>query len=162
MNNSAEVGTFIIFAVANQLLALPISAVAKVINRPPVESSLETGLVHLGQQTIPLLDLHQKINHQASPTALSPFLVVTHWSESEVYAIPVDEPPNLVKIPQECIRALPDFERDGIFQLVNQVAVLSQEEKTITIFLLNNNQTLKSLTSQPQSQADSTVEIVWD
>ena len=95
-----------------------------------------TGLVHLGQFSLPLLNLHQKLTHQPQPTN-SPFLIVTQGVQGELWAIPVDEPPNLVKLPKDCIRSLPrSFERNGLSEIVSQVGVLSQEQ-TLTVFLLD-------------------------
>lgn len=68
MNNSTETGKFIVFKIADYLLALPIANVLKVINYPPKNNrDLNTaGLVQIGSHAIALLDLHQLLGDRTS------------------------------------------------------------------------------------------------
>ncbi|MGF1480587.1 MAG: hypothetical protein ACFB4I_14040 [Cyanophyceae cyanobacterium] len=72
--------------------------------------------------------------------SVPPFLVIAYCQE-ELYAIPVDEPPNLLKIPHNSIRNLPKtFKRQGLLALVDEMAVLTERGKTLTVFLLDLHQ----------------------
>ena len=140
MNNSAAVGKFVVCQIADSLLALPIANVLKVINCPPPETgdTNNTGLIHLGRHTVTLLDLHQRLAHSC-PQRHSPFLLIVQ-SATELWAIPVDEPPNLVELSRDSIRALPQsYHHHGWQDIVSYVAAISEAEKTLTIFLLDVN-----------------------
>ena len=143
MNNEPEAGKFIVFMIADYLLALPMSAVLKVVNSPHGSNGnlRAAGLVQIGHHTIMLLDLQQKFTTSYAPqvTRNSPFLVITQV-QGELCGIPVDEPPNLVELPRDSIRALPkSYNQVGLMDMVSHVAVLSQEEKTFTIFIVDIN-----------------------
>ncbi|HEY9710181.1 MAG TPA: hypothetical protein V6D48_18380, partial [Oculatellaceae cyanobacterium] len=60
MHDDSNVGKFIVFKIADYLLALPLNDVLKVVNCPSVASKgLKTmGVVQLGQHMIKVLDLH--------------------------------------------------------------------------------------------------------
>lgn len=95
MNNSDEVGKFVVFKIANYFLALPITTVVKAIDYPPGnnEAIASAGLVQIGQHMLKLLNLHQ-IASDTSKTSHAPFLVITQPNRNELYAIPVEEPPS--------------------------------------------------------------------
>lgn len=140
MSDSAAVGKFIVCQIADSLLALPIATVLKVINCPSPESgdTNNTGLIHIGRHTVTLLDLHQRLAY-GCPQQNSPFLVIVQLT-NELWAIPVDEPPNLVELPRDSIRALPQsYRHHGWQDIASYVAVISEAEKTLTIFLLDIN-----------------------
>lgn len=152
MNNKAESGKFIVFTIAEYFLALPIFSVLKVVNYPLQgnDNLRAAGLVQIGQHTLVLLDLHQKLATSYAPplTRNSPFLVVTQVVQGELCAIPVDEPPNLVELPKDTIQTLPkSYHQNGLLDLVSHVAVFSHEEETFTIFLLDMNRVLSATTN---------------
>ena len=152
MKNDFEAGKFIVFMIADYLLALPIAAVLKVVNCPPVNNGVPraAGLVQMGHHMLVILDLHQKLatSYSSELTRNSPFLVVTQVLQGQLCGIPVDEPPNLVELPRDSLRALPEsYDRVGPLDMVSHVAVLSQEDKTFTIFILDINRVLSATTS---------------
>ncbi|MBW4633718.1 MAG: chemotaxis protein CheW [Iphinoe sp. HA4291-MV1] len=141
-HNESQLNKFLVFKIADHLLALPISDVLRVVNLSPVNSKrLPTmGLVQIGKYTIKVLDLHQQLgsdtfSHSSDPS----FLVVAHDSQGELYGILVDEPPDIVELLPETIRSLPKSTNHSkpIIEIVSHVAVLSQKEDIKTIFLLN-------------------------
>lgn len=146
MQNESKVGKFIVFQVGNYLLALPINEVLKVIDCSSMTNKeLRTmGVVRLGHHTIRVLDLHQQLSASDFPQLADnqPFLVVTRDSQGELCGIPVQEPPNLVELPLEVMQSLPKSERQsGVLNLVSHAAVVSQNEATTTIFLVDLKRT---------------------
>jgi len=146
MHDDSTVSKFIVFKIAEYYLGLPISHVLKVINcSSAISSGLNTmGVIYLGRHTIRVLDLHEQLHSDSSGHLPSnqPFLVLTRTSGGELYAIPVEEPPNLVELPLEMIRTLPKADRYSkpVLNLVSHAAVISQENVTTTIFLLDLQQ----------------------
>lgn len=144
MNNATAAGKFIVFKIADYFFALPISIVLKAINYPQLNNKdlNTTGLVQIGSHTLALLDLHQLLGDRTPHLDRNtPFLLIVQVVEGELCAIPVDEPPNLVELPNDSIRALPrSYDRNNLLDLVSYGAILSEEGKTFTIFLLDINQ----------------------
>ncbi|MCA1994666.1 MAG: chemotaxis protein CheW [Coleofasciculus sp. S288] len=149
MQNVSQIGKFIIFQIGDYLLALPMSDVLRVINCPPMVSGGlgSMGIVQLGHHTIRVLDLHQKlgIRQRLAPTEGLPqvsddrrFLAIARSPQGELCGILVDEPPNLMELPLEMIRSLPSSSsQSGILDIASHVVVLSQDDLTTTIFLLD-------------------------
>lgn len=142
MQTDLSVDKFIVFKIADCLLALPMNNVLKVINSPPINSGglKAMGLVQLGRHTIRILDLY----HQLSPNeplpspGNPPFLVITRSPQGELFGISVDEPPNLMELPRESLRSVPQSERQsGVRKLISHAAVIPQKQATTTIFLLD-------------------------
>ena len=62
----------------------------------------------------------------------------------------VDEPPNLVELPLDSMRSIPQSEsRSSVFKLVSYAAVVSHNEMTTTIFLLDLTRLEDSVDSYP-------------
>ncbi|WP_017315449.1 chemotaxis protein CheW [Mastigocladopsis repens] len=143
MHDELHLDMFIVFKIADYLLALPISNVLKVVNFSAANSKRLTtiGLVQLGKYMIKVLDLHQQLDLGGLPHECDnpSFIVVAHDSQGELYGISVNEPPDIVELPPETIRSLPKSSSHGkpIIEMVSHVAVLSQEDVTKTIFLLD-------------------------
>lgn len=146
MDNKTATGKFIIFSIADYLLALPVYAVLKVINYPltNTDSLKVAGLVRIGKHTLKLLDLNQKLTtiHASQSHRNSPFLLIVQV-QGELGAIPVDEPPNLAEISRDSIQSLPtSAHQAGLLDIVSHTAVLSDAENTFTIFILDLNQVM--------------------
>ncbi len=142
MHYESKTDKFIVFKVADFLLALSINDVLKVVNCPPaVNKGLKTmGLVQLGCHTIRVLDLHQQLSLDglSELSDQPPFLVITRTREAELYAISVNEPPDLVELPMEMMQSLPKSDRQSTaLRIVSHAAVVSQGEVPMTIFLLD-------------------------
>ncbi len=133
---------FIVFKIGDCPMALPLNDVLKVVNYPSETSGglRDLGLVQLGKHTIRVLDFHRYLTPKtlASIGDRKSFLVITRTPEGELCGIVVDEPPNLIELQSEMIRSLPTSEsHSGLLQMVSHAAVLSDEDTTTTIFLLD-------------------------
>jgi purine-binding chemotaxis protein CheW len=149
MHDESKEDKFIVFKIADYLLGLPISDVLKVVNYSPTENGkLRTmGVVQIGRHMVKVLDFHQELSSGglAQLPGEQPFLLITRDREGELCGILVDEPPNLVELPLEMIQSLPKSDhQSSIFQMVSHAAVISQQEITTTIFLLDMKRTLST------------------
>lgn len=130
------------FMIASYRLALPLEAVLRVVNCPielrDLSNPLE--LVHLGSHAIAVLNLHSHLALKQinSTSSGQQFLVVTRSPQDEHCAIRVDAPPDLVELPLNMIRKLPEPYRNGHpLNIASRVAVLPQGKATLAIFLLD-------------------------
>lgn len=143
MQDELNTGKFIVFKIADFLLALPIDDVLKVVKYSAVENRglSAMGIVQLGKYAIRLLDLHLPAlgSGDSPPQGNRPFLVITRGASGELCGIAVDEPPELMELPLESIQSLPPSDRHGKHALewVSHIAVLAQDGVTTTIFLLD-------------------------
>lgn len=141
-NQSTVLDKFIVFKIADCLLALPMNDVLKVVNCPAADNEglRVMGLVQLGRHTIRVLDLHQQLNQKELPSSSEKisFLVISRSPQGELLGIAVDEPPNLMELPKESLRKIPHSEHQSNgFDLISHAAVISQKEFTTTILLLD-------------------------
>lgn len=130
------------FAIAGYRLALPMEAVLRVVNCPFKlrDSSSTMELIHLGSHAIAVLNLHPHLAlKQANPVSShQQFLVVARSAQDDYCAIRVDTPPDLVDLPLNMIRKLPEPYRNGHpLNIASRVAVLPQGKATLAIFLLD-------------------------
>jgi purine-binding chemotaxis protein CheW len=149
MHDESKIGKFIVFRIADYLLALPIYDVLKVVDCSLISSSgLRTmGVVQLGQHMIRVLDLERQFNSNglSELTENRPFLVIIRGPQGELCGIAVDRPPNLVEFPLELIQSLPKSNyQSPAMELVSHAAVVSLEKATTTIFLLDTQRFLNA------------------
>lgn len=141
MTDKSKVGKFIVFKIADYHWALPISDVLKVVNRSTlIDKELRTmGIVQLGSHMIRILDLQILPSDDLSQLSdIRSFLVITRNSQGELCGISVEEPPNLIEFPLEMMRSLPmSNSYSQCFDLVSHAIVVSQQQKSTTIFLLD-------------------------
>lgn len=136
----------IVFTIAGHLLALPLPAVLRVLTSAVLDHSSDKRLVYIEQQPIPLVDLRpslQRLNASLSNAiAPQPFLLLAALHHTRSIAIPVDEAPNLMTLPQATMQALPQTYRQQISNIASHVAVIEQpkQPKPLTILLLDLHQ----------------------
>ncbi|MEB3180484.1 MAG: chemotaxis protein CheW [Nostocaceae cyanobacterium] len=154
MSTETKVSKFIIFKITNYCLALPIYQVVKIVDFSNNNNEFtKIGLVQIGRHTIKILDLrwHNLEINSNLPTVSyqQPFLLIIRDLQKEFCGILVDETPDLLELPHEIIKAIPQSNRrsKGILEMVSHVAVVSQENLTRTIFILDLNRVLNSNTS---------------
>ena len=146
MQDEANIEKLIVFKIADYLLGLPISDVLKVVTCSLTDNrNLRTmGIVQLGQYMVKVLDFHQSLS-SGDLTDLpgeQSFLVITRDGEGELCGILVDEPPNLMELPQQTLQSIPQsHHQSSLSQMVSHAAVVSAKEGTITIFLLDMKRT---------------------
>lgn len=145
MQSLLKTDKFIVFKTLNHLLALPIQEVLKVVKCSPQDSKMlkTMGIIQLGSQAIRIVNLPGDLPPENSkPT----FLVISRNSQGELFAISVNEPPDLMELPHHSVQPLPksNRQRQGILNMVSHAAVLAKDNTTTTIFLLDVNQIPKS------------------
>lgn len=141
-NKETQTLRIIVFTISDYQLALPLATVLKVMNCPPVISNISKslGLVYIGQAAVRLINLHPKLDSGKSkqPETEWRFLIILQPRAGELWGIPVDNPPNLIELPLTAFRVLPESHRQtSLLGLASHVAIVSQEEMTSTIFLLD-------------------------
>ena len=98
------------------------------------------GVVQIGHHTIRVLDLHQQLSSSGllPLPGNQPFLVILRTPQGELCGILVDEPPNLVELPLEMLQSIPHSSSQSTpLQMVSHAAVVTHEDVTTTIFLLD-------------------------
>ncbi|MDF5728047.1 MAG: chemotaxis protein CheW [Rhizonema sp. PD38] len=173
MYDESKVEKFIVFKIAYYQIALLINDVLKVVNCSsiPNQEILTLGLAHIGRHTIRVLDLHDYLNGKIqNPISLQiskqisnlsqkntteGFLVIVRNLERQFCGILVDQPPDLLELPDEMMRSLPKSARQPktLLDLVSHVAVVSRDGVTNTIFLLDVEQVLNLAINDSHSLA---------
>lgn len=160
MHNDSQVSKFIVFKIADYLLALPLGNVLKVVNYSLVAAHSGTpllrtmGVVQLGKHTIRVLNLHQHLSSDNLPqlALTQPFLLIAQVTRGELYGIWLEEPPNLLELHNEMLRTIPKSDsvavatpgasrQTGSLEIISHAAVLSENNVTTTIFLLDLQRT---------------------
>ena len=134
------------FGIGSYTFALPMGAITKVIHCPPLQTPGlgKTGLIHLEQDIIRILDLHTLIDagakRQGKPLSdrdISPeplFLVVARRTNGDLCGVPVDTPPDLLEMTRSQVQPLPTAHNpDDVLAIARFIAVLptqAQESQT--------------------------------
>lgn len=144
MQDELELATLVVFKVDKYHLALPINTVLRVVeySLQPGENLSTMGLTQIGLHTIKILDLHQSLSgdRPAQPAESARFLVVTHDAHGQPYGIPAYTPPDLIEMPLRLMQALPrQTHPNTILKIASHAAVISQDDATTTVFLLDLN-----------------------
>ncbi|MDF5722904.1 MAG: chemotaxis protein CheW [Rhizonema sp. PD37] len=169
MYNESKVEKFIVFKIAYYRIALLINDVMKVVNCSSIAKKeiLTLGLAHIGRHTIKVLDLHDYLdreiqnpmslqaNNLSQKNATEGFLVIVRNLDRHFCGIWVDQPPDLLELPDEMMRSLPKSARQPktLLDLVSHAAVLSRNGVTNTIFLLDVEQVLNLAINDSHSLA---------
>lgn len=146
---------FVVFEVGHLTLALPISAVAKVVNLGTIQGSGQSawGVVTLGDQPYTVIDLHQYLfKSPLSPQQTPGYLVLTALAMGELLGIPVVETPALVDVPSDRVRLLPPAYRQAdTLALASHIArwsdAVTGEERTFFVLDVNSLLEAQSLGS---------------
>ncbi|VEP16143.1 putative Chemotaxis protein [Hyella patelloides LEGE 07179] len=144
----------IVVSIAEHLLALPVTAVFKVIRSSFVYSSNlgENRLIHIEEQTLPLIDLYHLLvgvkpnNEPDKSLSLTPeeekFLVLAKSDTGKLVAIIVDEPPTLMDLPLSHIYALPHSQQQNLGNIASHIAIVPHQTSHLTVMLLDVQQAL--------------------
>ena len=131
----------LVFEISQLTLALPILQVQKVVKRHQVHGSglSHVNLAHLSDREIAVVDLHQKLfGVSLSQNETEGYFIITKNVRGEALGIAVAQSPNLINVPLDRIRLLPDsYRRADTLEIASHVTVISQEEQTTTIFILD-------------------------
>ncbi len=129
----------ITFTTAGYLFALPMQAVLKVSHcpQPTDESFDEVGLFYLGNETVAILELGDRLG--LSPAASSPeqrFLILVRATSGELYGIQIGDLPNMFDLPTAQIRPLPPKARQSPLRQVAKYAARCQADEREQLLLL--------------------------
>ncbi|PSO50451.1 MAG: hypothetical protein BRC33_03175 [Cyanobacteria bacterium SW_9_44_58] len=134
----------IVFEVGDYWFALPINAILQVTTSPPELSRhlAGLGLVMLENQSIMLLNLHEKLSSQqdSKPDIQGEFLILTQTRQEELCGIPIDVLPNMMELPIDEIQPLPKaYRQTNLYGVARFVAFIQFEGKTSkeAIYLLD-------------------------
>ncbi len=136
-NDNDDLLRLVVFDVAGFWLALPISAVIKVIPCPSIISNNHQGigLVNLGKASVSVVDLHLRFSQK--PLESPQFLIITFSQKREVFAIATDRVPGMVEVSLENIVPLPpSYRQVDALGIASHLAVIEQEQETISIYIL--------------------------
>ncbi|MFB6275372.1 MAG: chemotaxis protein CheW [Halothece sp.] len=131
------------FPVGKLTLSVPIQSVYRVLSQVPVEGSGErgVGIAHLEDYELTVFDLEYQLFTKAQEEAIqapagSHIIVVQ--SNSEVLGLLVKQAPALMNLPRDRVRVLPSsYRKADTLSFCSHVAVLEQQEQTVTVFLLD-------------------------
>jgi chemotaxis signal transduction protein len=131
----------VVFTIANHRLALPISAIFKVVHCSPTlsDSIHNHELILFDNQPLTLIDLYPLLTQpSATPQARSPMkCLLIAQAHQELYAIPVDQPPILQALALADIQPLPAPYSKAIAHIASHFALVHQHDATHKILLLD-------------------------
>ncbi|MCY6491892.1 chemotaxis protein CheW [Leptolyngbya sp. GGD] len=141
----------VVFTIAGYRFGLPLESILRVVNVPEELKSSASGtleVVPVGEYTLTVLNLRSQLSmtqgqaQAVSTRSQAEFLVVTQV-ETELCALRVDAPPDLIEIDAAAIRQLPAPYRQGHpLSIASHVVVLPQGKATLAIFLLEMKRVL--------------------
>lgn len=154
--SESEVCRAVVFTIAHHHLALPLTAVLKVVPRSIAQSDAaqNQSIVYLENQPLTLLNLHAclaaipssdsaidlRSTTLSSPEKSGQLLLIVGLAGDPQWAIAVDQPPTLMELPLSTVRLLPPTYRQQIRHIACHVAVLTKPPDLLTILLLNLKQ----------------------
>ena len=122
-------------------VACRIETVYKVVKCGKIHSSGlgHTGMTHLEGKSMIVVDLQRKL-FQTSTSEKQGYFVVVKPQIGDLIAIPVVKSPNLMDVLQEHVKVLPEsYRQSDTLKIASHVAVVPDGEKTLTIFVLDEN-----------------------
>ena len=131
----------LVFEVGKLTLALPILQVKKIVKQNEVHGSglSHVNLSHLPDLEVAVVDLHQKLFGVSQTRQVTTgYFVITKNVADEPLAIVVQQAPTLIDVTLDRIRLLPDsYRRADTLGIASHVTVIPQDEKNLTIFILD-------------------------
>ena len=131
----------LMFTVGKLNLALPILQVQKIVKQNEVHGSglSHVNLAHLAEQEVAIVDLHQKLFKEPLPQFEGKgYFIITKHVGQDILGILVAQAPNLVDVPQEQIRVLPNSYRHAdTLEIASHVAIIPQDNASLTVFILD-------------------------
>ncbi len=139
----------IVFKIGHLNLALNIESVYKISNHTPISGSGvgTVGVTRIDDIEVTVIDLYRRF-FQSNPGEYSTggYLVLVQNTTGEIYGIPVAETPVLMEVSLSLIRVLPQSYRYAdTLDLASHVAVIPQDQASLTIFLLDVDRLLPVL-----------------
>lgn len=142
------------FPVGKLTLSVPIQSVYRVLSQIPVYGSGErgVGIAHLEDYELTVFDLEYQLftkQEESSIEAPQGSHIIVVQSDTEVLGLLVKQAPTLMNLERDRVRVLPaSYRQADTLGFCSHVAVLEQEEETITIFLLDVERLLPQSSSK--------------
>ncbi|MDS3861981.1 chemotaxis protein CheW [Thermosynechococcaceae cyanobacterium BACA0444] len=145
------------FEIAQQQFALPITQVLKIIPLTTIHgdpAGRGIGLVHYQQQEVLVIDVENVLLPHNLPIkkTIYQFLLIlqaTDMTHLELLGIPIQAPPQLIRINPEAITPLPTHYRSlGNIHCVSTLMMDTQAPNTQPLFMIDVNQIFSGL-NQP-------------
>ncbi|MEA5465194.1 hypothetical protein [Leptothoe sp. PORK10 BA2] len=122
-------------------IACRIETVYKVVAQSQIHSSGlgYTGLTHIDGHAVVVVDLHHKL-FNISITEQRGYFVILKPQVGDLVAIPVTTSPNMMDVPRDHIKVLPEaYRQSDTLNIASHVAVVPQGDKTLTLFVIDEN-----------------------
>ncbi|UBF27943.1 hypothetical protein K9N68_08615 [Kovacikia minuta CCNUW1] len=125
----------IVFQIAGRWLALPHTALLRVVHQPTLNRTGHTDqLVYLGKQPLSIVDLRPlltagsrgKLGAQPQSIVTEPPFLIIAAVETTPIGIPVDQPPVLLELPLAAAKALPPAYYNAIGGISSHVVAVPQ------------------------------------
>lgn len=139
--NTTDNLRLIVMSLGQLTLACRIEAVFKVVNYSQIHSSGlgHTGVTYIDNHAVVVVDLYQRLFKASSIEDPRYFVIVKPQADGLV-AIPVTISPNLVDVPREHIRVLPEsYRQSDTLAIASHIAVIPDGDKPLTVFVLDEN-----------------------
>lgn len=136
----------LVFNINNLNLGVRIETVYKVLNATQIyrRGNNWVGIAHIGDREVTVLDLHQRLfaEDKTNENPADRYLIVIQNKQNELYGIPVETVPALIDLPVSAIRVLPEsFRQADSLGIASHVAVLTEADNSITLFMLDIDST---------------------
>ncbi len=143
----------IVFTLGEYYFALPINAIVQVTESPQelIQHLDGLGLVMLENQSIILLNLHQKLSPNSglsSSEVKGDFLILTQTPQGELCGIPLDTLPNMMELSYEQVQPLPKaYQSKNLYGLARFVTFVSlvENQPQKPIYFLDVEQAVRFL-----------------
>ncbi|GAC1448563.1 MAG: hypothetical protein NVS2B14_17000 [Chamaesiphon sp.] len=134
----------LVFSMGGLNLGLRIESIYKVLNSTQIYGTglNWVGLAHVGDSEVTVLDLQRRLfaSNITTEKFQGGYLVIVQNIKGELYGIPVETVPALIDVPLSSIRVLPEsFRNADTLGIASHVAVVSQAETSLTLFMLDVN-----------------------
>lgn len=175
--STTETCKSIVVKISQHLLAIPVNAVFKVIRSSLTYGSSMLGenrLIHIEEQTLPLIDLRSLLATVKPDNSLQgalnktteteTFFVLAKSDSGKLVALVVDEPPVLMDLPLSQIYALPASQQQSIGNIASHMAISTRQNQHLSVMLLDLQQALLATGFKPDfgNEVVSDVSIILD
>ncbi|MEM7793282.1 MAG: chemotaxis protein CheW [Cyanobacteria bacterium P01_C01_bin.118] len=140
--NTEQTLKLIVMNLGPLTIACRIKSVYKVVRQVQIHSSGlgHTGITHLDDQAVTVVDLHQKLFKVSMPAEAEGYFVILSTQSGNLIAIPVAKSPNLMDVRCDQIKVLPNsYRHSDTLSIASHIAIIPNEKKSLTVFLLDEN-----------------------
>lgn len=136
----------VVFKVADRYLALPQTAIVRVISANLLIAQASAHQQLLLLEGVPLTVLPLDRLFAPTQSLPHPFFIIARHPDN-LLAIPVSEPPILLDLPLTKISVIPPLHRQQIDNIANYIAFVDYQNQQISLLLLDLKQAVQSTIS---------------